>query len=113
MTTSDEHTVAIVSFEGAIKREIKRLRNQLKQDETLSEFRLIIEASGRVNDGEVRLSYTLDQKFGLGKVEGNSLQAVVYEFQRRRGWSKTNAPKALAYEKVPSDDTIEDDEIPF
>lgn len=47
---SDEHTVAIVSFEGALKREIKRLRNKLKNIDEISEFQLEIVASGRVND---------------------------------------------------------------
>lgn len=106
---SDEHHVAIVSFEGALKREIKRLREQLKQIEDLSQFKLTITVSGRVHDGEVELSYGLGESmYGTGEVEGSALQSVLDEFMRRHGWNKINKPKAIAYNKI-----IGDDEIPF
>jgi hypothetical protein len=107
----DDHTVAIVSFDGAIKREIKRLRERLRLCEGLSEFSLEIEASGRVLDGDIDLSYSLSKSsYGAGKVSGDKLDAVLDEFLRRNGWEKLHAPKAIGYHKIPSDDT---DEVPF
>lgn len=111
---SDEHTVAIVSFEGALKREIKRLRNKLKAVDEISEFQLIIEASGRVNDGEVKLAFKLSPNtWGGSTVTGRELRAVEEEMLRRHGWQKKNDPLAIAYERVPSDDTNDDQEIPY
>lgn len=108
-----EHTVAIVSFEGALKREIKRVRNKLKLTEEVSEFNLTIVAKGRVNDGEVKLSFGLAPSvYGGSVVEGRELNAVVEEFLRRHGWHKKNDPVAISYEKVPSDDT-DDDNISY
>lgn len=101
-----EHTVAIVSFEGALKREIKRIRNRLKDVEEISEFSVKIEASGRVHDGEVKLSFAIaPNSYGYNEVKGRELNAVLEEMMRRHGWQKKNDPLAIAYEKVPSDDT--------
>lgn len=100
----EEHTVAIVSFEGAVKREVKRVREQLKGCPNLSCFDLIINAEGRVDDGEVKITFGVG-KYSYDRVTGDTLQAVLDEFLRRRGWQQVHAPKALAYEKVPSDDT--------
>ena len=97
-----EHVVAIVSFEGALKREIKRVREQLRQCDALSNFSLTIHAEGRLHEGEVKLT------FGLGswnnEVKGDALNAVIEEFMRRNGWEALHAPKALAYNKIVSDD---------
>lgn len=106
---SEEHTVAIVSFEGALKREIKRLRNKLKNIDEISEFMLEIVASGRVNDGDVKLSFKLSPNtWGGNQVTGRELRAVEEEMLRRHGWQKKNDPLAIAYERVPSDDTNEE-----
>jgi len=115
-----EHEVAIVSFMGALKRELKRVRRVLAQDESLSEFKLSITASGRVNDGDVKLSFGVADSTYATPINGSDLDATIEEFMRRRGWTKRWAPKALSYEKIPSDDTEEtastptpDDEIPY
>lgn len=107
---SDEHSVAIVSFEGAVTREIKRVRERLKSVESLSTFQLKIIASGRINDGEVKLTYFVANEYGGGEVKGDSLNAVLDEYLRRNGWEKIHAAKAISYEKIPSENT---DEIPF
>ena len=69
-----EHVVAIVSFEGALKREIKRVREQLRQCDALSNFSLTINAEGRLHEGEVKLT------FGLGawnnEVKGDALNVI-------------------------------------
>lgn len=104
---SDENTVAIVSFTGALKREIKLLRERLKRDESMSSFTLQIEASGRVQSGEVQLKFTLSPNTYISgeAVYGSSLNAVTDELMRRRGWAAVNAPTAIAYEKIVGDDT--------
>jgi hypothetical protein len=107
-----EHTVAIVSFEGALKREIKRLRERLKHSD-LPEFDFTIQAKGRVHGGDVKLEFSLDGDYNCRAVKGSSLGPVVDEFLRRYGWDKLNAPKALSYQKIPSDDTNPEEEIPL
>jgi hypothetical protein len=123
-----EHHVAIVSFEGAVKREAKRIREQLQADESLHEFAFRIQVSGRVHDGDLKLIYSVYDNNGgqyqEPKVTGDSVHAVMDEFTRRRGWTQRHAPKAIGYEKIPGDNTdpppIPDwtvdppeDEIPF
>lgn len=103
------HTVAIVSFEGALKREIKRVRKELQKVDSLSDFRLNIEATGRLHDGEVNLSYRIGERYGEN-VEGDNLQACLDEFLRRHGWKQVHQAKALTYERIPSDDS---QEMPF
>jgi hypothetical protein len=106
----NEHVVAIVSFDGAVKREAKRVRKELQRDETLHSFGLRIDISGRVHDGDLKLKFTIgDSEYFSQSVTGDSLQAVIDEFMRRRGWTAIHSPKALGYETVPSDDS----DIPF
>lgn len=102
---SDEHRVAIVSFEGALKREIKRIRDKIKKTEKMNAFKLTITASGRVNDGDVKLVFSLaTDEYGSDAVKGRELNAVVDEQLRQLGWKEVNAPIAIGYEKIPSDD---------
>lgn len=105
-----EHTIAIVSFEGALKREIKRVRKEMQKVDSLSHFHISIEAEGRLHEGEVKLTYAIGQYSGL--VKGDSIQACVDEYLRRNGWETIHDPKALTYEKIPSDDS-QDDDMPF
>ena len=105
---SSEHTIAIVSFEGALKREIKRVRRYLQQNENLSEFKLTIIASGRISTGDVKLTFKVDDGNYDGKtVTGDAIQPVLDEYMRRHGWERLHAPKAIGYERIPSDDTEE------
>lgn len=107
---TDEHVVAIVSFEGALKRELKRVRKALQAVEDLSEFMLKIEMSGRVHSGDVLLKYGIGASSFTTTVSGDNLQAVLDEFLRRSGWQKIHAAKALTYEKIPSDDMQEEED---
>ena len=106
-----EHTVAIVSFEGALKREIKRVREQLQKVESISAMHLEIQVAGNIHEGDLKLTYRLGQYAGV--VEGDSLLPVVEEFMRRHGWEKVHTPLAIGYERIPSDSTVEEDEIPY
>lgn len=105
-----EHTVAIVSFEGALKREAKRLRRQLRQVESLSRFELEITIEGRLHDGDLELKYRIGEYSKA--VTGDSLGPVVDEFMRRHGWEQIHSPKAIGYDKIPSDDSEEPPQQP-
>lgn len=110
---SEEHQIAIVSFEGAIKREIKRVRERLKpaaEQGTLksNEFRFTIEGRGRILDGEVKLSYKIcDNHYGSNEIEARGVDPLVDELLRRSGWKAVNAPLEIAFDKT------REDEIPF
>ena len=107
----NEHTVAIVSFEGALKREIKKIREQLKACENVKEMHLKIIVSGRVHTGDLKLTFALSESEYSTGVEGDSIGPVVEEHLRRHGWSAIHAPKAIGYEKIPSDNTVEENTL--
>jgi len=97
--SQEENTVAIVSFEGAVKREVRAIREALKICD-VSQFKLRIVAEGRVNDGDVKISYRIGEY--SGECEGNSMRETLAEFMRRNGWDNANAPKAISYESIPA-----------
>ena len=76
MTT--EHSIAIVSFKGALKREIARVLKKLKQDESVSWFDLEIEASGRP-DGDIKIEYKLYDDQAQTFINGQDLDAMTDE----------------------------------
>ena len=118
-THSDEHLVAIVSFEGAVKRAVARIRAQLAGAANSNilpgnEFHFIVKANGRILDGEVKLSFSLNPNGwdDPRTVTGNSMQGVVDEYLRRAGWNAVNAPLQLGA-PTPKPEQVSDDEIPF
>ncbi len=97
-----EQTVAIVSFEGAVKREARAVREALKTCDSISGFHMEIVASGPINDGEVNIVYKLcPNSSGYDAVEGSSVKECVAEMVRRHGWDLMNKPKAISYQEVP------------
>jgi len=99
----EEQTIAIVSFEGAVKREVKALREAIQLCDSVSYFYLNISASGPVNDGEVKIEYRIsDSSYGSGGVEGNNVKECLAEFLRRHGWDRVNKPKAISYDGIPT-----------
>ncbi len=99
----EEQTVAIVSFEGAVKREVKAIREALKLCDTLSEFQFTVTASGPINSGEVKISYRLSKDtYGSTGVKGNNVKECLAEFLRRHGWDRTNKPIAISYDGIPT-----------
>ena len=98
-----EQTIAIVSFEGAVKREVKALREAIKCCDSVSYFQLVVTASGAVNDGEVNIEYRItDSSYGSGGVSGNNVKECLSEFLRRHGWDQTNKPIAISYDGIPT-----------
>lgn len=99
---NDEQTIAIVSFSGAIKREIVKVKRKLAQASEkieLNEFSLTIKANGRVNDGDIKIEFLIadgqDPSWAPNKVIGNNLDAILEEFLRRKGWNIINQPLML------------------
>ena len=99
---SDEHTVAIVNFEGHVKRAARRVREALAKDDRIRQLRIDIEISGPIT-GELLIVYKLsDGGYNDDStVKGHSLDSCVEEFMRRKGWDSTHAPKSITYEEIP------------
>lgn len=100
-----DQTIAIVSFTGALKREIVRIQKRLAQCGEISAFEIKIDAAGRVSGGDVKIQFQLkDGNYGGISVDGNNLDEICSEFLRRHGWTKQNAPLMLtANEQQRSD----------
>lgn len=114
---SNEHSIAIVSFKGALKREIARVLKKLKQDESCAWFSLALEASGRP-DGDIKIEYRLYDDQAQTYIKGQDLDAMTDELLRRRGWDKVNQPlmltateqaRADADKLQPKDESSSDD----
>lgn len=79
-------------------------------------FEISVSASGRVQDGDVKITYECGPQYG-NAVKGGTLEAVVEEYLRRNGWDRRHAPLALEAPKprrprVASIKTDNDD-MPF
>ena len=99
----EEQTVAIVSFEGAVKREVLAVREAIKCCDTISHFELTVVASGAVNDGDVKVTYSIaEDSYGTKKVKGNNVKECLSEFLRRHGWDRVNKPIAISYDGIPT-----------
>ncbi|KKM27245.1 hypothetical protein LCGC14_1576590 [marine sediment metagenome] len=97
----EEQTVAIVSFEGAVKREVAAIREAFEGCDTISDFELTITASGPISSGKVKIEYELGREYGK-KVKGYNVKECLAEFLRRHGWDKANKPKAISYDGIPT-----------
>lgn len=87
--------VAIVSFEGMIKRKAIEIKRRLVALESESGMILTVKAEGPIHNGELKFSYKLEGSYDIG-VTGNSLDAVIDEWMRQRGWKKANKPLMLS-----------------
>ena len=80
---------------AAIAEAIADVQQELVDKEIGGSFRIDIEVSGRINDGEVLVEYRVGDCYGSNNPKGARLAPVVSEYLRRRGWNKANAPMAL------------------
>jgi hypothetical protein len=101
-----------VLFAAIVANEVKRVRELLKQDESMSSFCVRIDAEGRVHSGEVKIKFTIAPSSYIGSdaVNGYDFDVIIDELRRRRGFDAVNAPLALSY-----DGTIKTDasDVPF
>lgn len=77
----------MTKFEQAVLDEVARVRSKL-QPHDLSHFHFEIEASGRVQDGEVKVVFSIGEY--AGTVRANSVDGAVTEYMRRHGWEQIN-----------------------
>lgn len=76
----------------------KHVRETLARAD-VSGFWLTVECSGRTQTGESEclIEYKIaSNRYNDDMVKGADLDAVLYEFLRRRGWTSVHAPLALA-----------------
>jgi len=83
------------NFEGQVMAIVKDIRERLAVLTDTNTFDFHIKASGRVNDGDVEIKFTLGTLYGSNHCEGGQLFAVVEEYMRRHGWNKAHAPLCL------------------
>ena len=107
--TTDMHQVAIVSFEGAVQREMKRVRNRLAQANIGSTFQFEIYCSGRVQDGDVDITFKIGDY--SDNVKGNSVDATLEEYMRRHGWDAAHKPICIS--SRPLGDEVDESDIPY
>lgn len=87
----------MTEFERAVAAEVKRIRESLTPDYLgLNSFHFEIEAEGRVHEGEVKITFALYVNYGE-TIKGGSVEAVVMETLRRKGWADRNAPLELSH----------------
>lgn len=78
--------------------ETKEMVEHIAECESVSSFRLDIEISGRVHDGDILIEYKLGQGYSdYSRVVGKALGPVVQEFLRRHGWNERHAPIAISF----------------
>lgn len=83
------------SVEAMIKEMAKGVAEQLAEADQ-GDMRLDIEISGRTLGPELKIEFVLGEDYSIsGSVRGGSLNEVVKEFLRRKGWSSRNAPLML------------------
>lgn len=97
----EQHTVAIVSFEGAIQREARSICEALKLTDE-SSYKVTVTMRGRVDENTCKISYTMSDDGYGDDVKGSIMQETLAEYLRRKGWKKNNDPIAIPFNGVPS-----------
>ncbi|MAG26343.1 hypothetical protein CMI47_12405 [Candidatus Pacearchaeota archaeon] len=99
---TEEQSVAIVSFPGAIKRHAKKVAETLRNIESIHSFEFTVEVEGSTDNGSgVDITYKLRERYG-STVEGNDPDAVLGEFMRRHGWNEDHKVKSITFQDVPA-----------
>lgn len=83
------------TLHSAVVAATKDIRQRLADADIGGQFRLDIEVSGRIQGGDVIISYTLGEMYSSSNAKGARLHPVVDEFMRRKGWDERNAPLCL------------------
>src|SRR6185312_1006086 len=87
------------NLERVVEDAVMELRSRLAAANIGSDFRLDIEASGRIQGGQIKIAYVLSgTMYGTNEARGNRLAPVIDEFLRRQGLNHANEPLAIGYE---------------
>lgn len=73
---------------------VKDIRRRLGA-ENIADMSISLSAEGRTLSGDVKLEYSIGDRWGAGIVKGHSLEKCVEEYIRRHGWNERHAPKCL------------------
>lgn len=84
----------LTQAEASFVKEQYRVREILASHD-ISSFYFEMSASGRCSSGDVKVTYKLGENSYQDYVEGNSVDATLQEFLRRKGYTKANAPLCL------------------
>ncbi len=107
----------MTKFEQAVLDEVARLRYQFASLD-LSNLHFAVRADGRVDGENIKIKFTVgDNSYGSDTVNGNSVDEVLREFLRRKGWTERHDGLSLPYVNQAQDEAPvsaqADDEIPF
>ena len=100
----------MTTFETILLEELTRVKEQLRQDETLSGLTVTITAAGRM-DGELVVTFSVADYYGRQSVEAGSFGPAIAEFLHRRGWVAQHAPLCLPNVTPPR--PSDDGSLPF
>ena len=98
--TPDHHKVTIVSFQGAIEREVKRIVKRMSIVESISTYDIHIRARGDLHEDTTEIEFSVGTKYA-SEVSANTLDAALDEFMRRHGWEADNKVKQIAMRSIP------------
>jgi hypothetical protein len=100
-------TKTLTDLEAAFAAAAKEVRARLAECEDLNYFEFTVTADGRVNDGEMKISFELhDGNYGAAKVRGGQAGPVLDEYARRHGWQKRNAPVCIGVVEEAPHETL-------
>lgn len=100
-------------FEQRLVDFLKSLRQRIASNTTSTGIIFQIRASGRVNEGEMEVTFSLENNYdSKADVSGGDLEQVVVEYMRRFDWQKANQPLCLPNVASPVA-ASDDDEMPF
>jgi methylaspartate ammonia-lyase len=93
----DGNKIMAKSFETMVKVEATRLRD-LFRSRDISHLNFTVTVSGPVDSGELAIQFQIaSSSWGDDPVKGSTINAVVDEFCRRKGWRQNNDYLALPY----------------
>tara|TARA_Y100000310_G_scaffold327344_1_gene393551 strand:+ start:651 stop:953 length:303 start_codon:yes stop_codon:yes gene_type:complete len=85
-------------FKESIESMVRTLREEMQVAETCTDFYFRVDATGRLHDGDIRISYQVGEDCYTGEhVKGNDPRICLEEYLRRHGWDTVNAPLSISF----------------
>ena len=86
----------MTDFERQVTKAVREIRDRIANETDRPDVVFTIRAAGRVNDGDMELTYNLENTYdNNSNVKGGELEHVVCEYIRRNAWAKRHAPLCL------------------
>lgn len=94
-------------FEQALVAKMREVRDLLKEAESIGELNLTIAISGRVHEGELKVSFLLGEVYSTGgQAKGGNLDQVVREYKRRFGWDEAHDALLISFSSERTDENV-------